>query len=371
VYSPIYRQLTLASIYLGTPEGRAAGARIAYGDVREAWRDYLEHYNQGRGFVLIGHSQGTRMLRQLIREEVDPKPEIRRRLVSAILLGGNVLVRKGQLAGGDFRTIPACTGPTQSGCVIAFSTFNDPPPSDSRFGRAPATDTSGAGFPAGPDYEVLCTNPASLATNGRKELTTYLRGEPFTPGLISVGLVVMYGGPPPMAPTPWLRPADRYTGRCEQTAGANVLMLQGIGGARRLNPSPDATWGLHLADVNIALGELVDTVGTQAAAYGTQAMARLPQLVLALHYRPGRDPGGRRCARPPLVASVRGADRGIVRRVDFRVRGRMIRRDRSRPFRARIGSTRTHAGAVNRFSAAAVLADGRRVRLHRSVRVCG
>ena len=269
VYAPVYRQLTLASIFTGSAEQRAAGVEIAYGDVREAWREYLARDNGGRGVVLIGHSQGTRMLRQLVREEIDPDPLARSRLVSALLLGGNVLVRKGRPDGGDFQKVPACTGQGQTGCVVAFSVFNETPPANARFGRPPSSDTSGVGFPAGPDYEVLCTNPASLAANAQAPLTTYVRSEPF-PGPIGAALIVMYGGPPPSAPTPWLQPADRYTGRCASEDGANFLLIEPIGSARRLNPSPDAGWGLHLADVNIALGELVALVASQAESYLSQ-----------------------------------------------------------------------------------------------------
>ena len=53
-----------------------------YEDVVEAWRAYLRRFNHGRGVVLIGHSQGTFVLRRLIREEIDPKASARRRLVS-------------------------------------------------------------------------------------------------------------------------------------------------------------------------------------------------------------------------------------------------------------------------------------------------
>jgi hypothetical protein len=277
VYAPMYRQLTLASINVATAEQRVAGGKLAYGDVREAWLDYLEHYNHGRGFILLGHSQGTRMLRQLVREEVDPKLTVRRRLVNATLLGGNVLVRKGQRIGGDFSHIPACTAADQIRCVIAWSTFNDPPPSNSRFGRSPDTDTTGAGFPTGPSYEVLCSNPASLGSNARKPLTSYMRSEPF-PGVIGALLVETYGGPQPSAATPWLQPADRYTGRCEQSAGANVLMLQPVGSARKLNPAPDPSWGLHLTDANIALGEEVDIARLAGARYVTLRTPR-PRIV--------------------------------------------------------------------------------------------
>ena len=41
-------------------------ARSPIGDVRAAWRNYLATRNQGRPFVLIGHSQGSLMLIQLL-----------------------------------------------------------------------------------------------------------------------------------------------------------------------------------------------------------------------------------------------------------------------------------------------------------------
>jgi len=107
IYAPMYRQLTLATINSAsgaTPEASA----IAYGDVLAAWQDYLANYNDGRGVVLIGHSQGTFMLIHLITTEIDPDPTVRRLLVSALLIGGNVTVAKGEDAGGDFENIPAC-----------------------------------------------------------------------------------------------------------------------------------------------------------------------------------------------------------------------------------------------------------------------
>ena len=115
----------------------------------EAWRTYLSRFNKGRGFVIIGHSQGTRVLRKLVREEIDRRRAVRRRMLSALLLGGNVLVRDGKRIGGDFQRIPACGFAQQLGCVIAYSVFNYTPPEDSRFGREPADDPY-LGLPGGP-----------------------------------------------------------------------------------------------------------------------------------------------------------------------------------------------------------------------------
>jgi hypothetical protein len=273
VWAPMYRQRTLASIN-GPAAQQEAALKLAYSDIQAAWLDYLRHYNHGRGVVLIGHSQGTTMLRQLIRTQVDPLPKVRRRLVSAILLGGNMTVRKGTLSGGDFQHVPGCASRRQTGCAIAYSTFNEPPPPNSRFGRPVAANgVNPFHFPTGDGYQVLCTNPAALGSGGTAPIKSYLRSEPF-PGLLGALLIEMYGGPPPSAPTPWLQPQDHYTAHCAHVANADVLMLEPVGSARKLNAAPDPTWGLHLADVNIALGDLVDLTATQARAYEAKHTAK-------------------------------------------------------------------------------------------------
>ncbi|MBV9007278.1 MAG: DUF3089 domain-containing protein, partial [Solirubrobacterales bacterium] len=115
VLAPMYRQVTLDGIGLGkTTTPLNFGLPLA--DVRSAFHTYLVKYNDDRGFVLIGHSQGAIVLRSLIARDVDPKPAVRRRLLSAILLGGNVLVKRGSAAGGDFKHIPACRRSSQIGC---------------------------------------------------------------------------------------------------------------------------------------------------------------------------------------------------------------------------------------------------------------
>jgi len=136
VYAPVYRQLTLVGIFKDlTAGGRERASRIAYAGVLSAWRQYLKRWNKGRGVVFIGHSQGTGMLKQLIQKQVDPSRRARRRVVSALLLGGNVIVPAGRAVGGDFEHIRACRTARQTGCVVAYSSFNETPPSDTFFGH--------------------------------------------------------------------------------------------------------------------------------------------------------------------------------------------------------------------------------------------
>lgn len=254
VFAPVYRQVTLAGI-LGVAPPSTAESERAYTDVRSAWRDYLRKYNHGRGVVLVGHSQGTFMLRQLVREEIDPKPRLRKRLISALLLGGNVLVKQGKDTGGDFKKIPACRSRRQTGCVIAFSTYNEAPPADAYFGR---TATAG--------QEVLCTNPAALG-GGWAKLTPIQPTEPFAPGTTIAGAVGALGVPEPPTSTAWRAFPGSYRGRCSSAGGADVLSIRSLGGAPVFTPSPTPQWGLHLVDANIALGQLVSVVGAQGAAW--------------------------------------------------------------------------------------------------------
>ena len=57
--------------------------------------------------------------------------------------------------------------------------------------------------------------------------------------------------------TPWVEAKGAYSGVCDSSDDADVLQISSLGGAPVLNPVPDATWGLHLVDANIALGNAV------------------------------------------------------------------------------------------------------------------
>ncbi len=252
VFAPVYRQVTLAGI-LGRFPGanREEASRIAYSGVASAWREYIRRFNRGRGVVLIGHSQGSGMLKQLVQAKIDPKRSARRRLVSALLLGSGVAVPPGRGVGGDFKHIPACRSATQIGCVVAYSTFNATPPGSSFFGRV-----------AG-NRQALCVNPAALVGRNRVFQPYFTANE--SSGLL--GGIAAY----PQAKTRWVSFPGLYRARCRSAAGYTWLHADTITGASdtrpRLAPAPTPGWGLHLWDVNIAAGNLVGLVKRESAAY--------------------------------------------------------------------------------------------------------
>lgn len=243
MWAPMYHQVTLQGIADVNHVDAGASAR-AYRSARAAFDDYLKHDNKGRGFVLIGHSQGSFVLKQLIADEIDKRPAVRRRMVSALLLGGNVTDKA-------YKHVKACAKAGQTGCVVAWSMFHDPPPADSVFGR-----TTLAG------QHVVCTSPARLGSSSK--LVAYQPTLPF-PGTIGAALGIFAPGQPTGVKTPWFAQPGRLTASCATTAdGASYLKVDGT---QLPTPVPNAGWGLHLGDMNLAMGNLTTIARKQIAAY--------------------------------------------------------------------------------------------------------
>jgi hypothetical protein len=121
-----------------------------------------------------------------------------------------------------------------------------------------------------PKLQVLCTNPAALG-GGAAPVTPINPSAPFAPGTaIALGITLMDADFPRPA-TPWAESPGAYSARCSTAGGASVLQVKARKGAPVFKPSPAPTWGLHLTDANIALGELVDLVGRQSAAYARRS----------------------------------------------------------------------------------------------------
>ncbi len=105
LYAPSYRQVTIAALRKVMMGQQSTGdGELAYADVLAAWKDYLARDNHGRGVVLVGHSQGSRVLLRLIKEEIDGKPA-QKQLVSALILGMNTPVDPAKDAYGS---LPLC-----------------------------------------------------------------------------------------------------------------------------------------------------------------------------------------------------------------------------------------------------------------------
>jgi len=265
MFAPLYRQLTLSMIGGGGP-APAPGTdprAIAYGDVVDAFKSYIANDSDGRGFVLIGHSQGAGMLGRLMEDEIDDEPRLRDRLVSAYILGSTVHVPQGEVVGGDLDNIPLCQADDQTGCVVSYATFraSAPPDADSFFGRS---------NDVGP---AACVNPADLAGGGPAPLHPYILVDGQLPGILG-GTLQPFADPARTAEiqTPWATYPDLLTGECRSDGQFTYLALTVNGDPA--DPRVDdikgdlpGGWGLHVMDANIAMGDIESLVASQAAAY--------------------------------------------------------------------------------------------------------
>lgn len=112
VYAPRYRQATLAA-FTDTKGNGIKALDTAYEDIKNAFRYYLAHYNQGRPIVIAGHSQGAFLASRLLNDFFDNDPKLRKQLVAAYLIGGNA--PKNLLT-----NIPVSDSAAQTGCYIAW-----------------------------------------------------------------------------------------------------------------------------------------------------------------------------------------------------------------------------------------------------------
>jgi pimeloyl-ACP methyl ester carboxylesterase len=257
VWAPMYRQVTLDG--LNTPGLSASSPEMvtSYQSLLAGFEDYLNHYNDGRPIVFIGHSQGAAIVIMLLQHLVDNDPALRSRLVLAIIAGGNVVVPTGALKGGSFANIPLCNSNGEAGCVIAYSSFPGEPPAGAFFGRPGQGVSLMSGQTAKNGLRVACANPASLG-GGNATLV------PFFP---TEGLMA----------TPWVEFPGLYGARCESASGATWLQVTKVTGPSDHRPvvqereGPD--WGYHVADINLALGNLVADTAAAEASWSKNAHA--------------------------------------------------------------------------------------------------
>lgn len=272
-YAPMYRQITLVGLRKALAAPGAAlnwGEGIQYDDVRDAWNYYLKNDNKGRGVVLVAHSQGSFILIDLIKREIDGKP-IQSKLVSAILMGTVVPVEKGKDVGGAFQHIPLCHTASQLGCLISFASFRStvPPPANTLFGRVPDANMAAA-----------CVNPAALA-GGSGQLHAYLSNDGRT--ITGTSKPKPWVMPEVPIETPFVSVPGLLTAKCtsnENASGYLEITVNGdpsdprvddITGDLGVGTNVLANWGLHLIDVNLTMGNLLDIVGAEAKAYTSKS----------------------------------------------------------------------------------------------------
>jgi len=242
VFAPLYRQATFGTLLTKDPAQRLPPLQLAYEDVRAAFDAYMQRYNGGRRVVMVGHSQGGGLIVRLLADRFDNDPALRSRLVVALPIGSDFTV-------GQLPNVPVCTRDDEQGCVVTFKTFVA--------GTQPRTWS-----PIGAGKVNACVNPTDVPGNGRGTLSQAM-----------FPTREAYGGPPPgpmFTGAPFLLVDSAYAAQCaDGVDGFRYLGVQATG----LTPLPltNSVWrgplGLHVFDMQLAQGDLIEIVRRRAARH--------------------------------------------------------------------------------------------------------
>jgi len=120
VFAPHYRQAQIYAFFALEDDGKDA-LELAYSDVAAAFEQYLSEYNNGRPFIVAGHSQGALLTRWLLERRISGTPLVNS-LVAAFPIGypmnANEILE-------SMPDIPVCTAATQTGCLVTWNTIGD------------------------------------------------------------------------------------------------------------------------------------------------------------------------------------------------------------------------------------------------------
>jgi hypothetical protein len=239
VFAPIYRQVT--SYGLNHPS-LATQPNLAMLDVQAAWNYYLQNDNQGRGVVIIGHSQGTILLQQLMAASIDGTAT-QALLVSAFLAGDPSLgVPPGGVVGGTFAHIPTCSDAAQTGCVYVWASYL-------------AGDTSAPPIFGGAHGDGLvsaCVSPSAPAGGSAMLKFYHTNSNP-----------------------PWVEALGQISGVCQAaSSGANIFVVTVEPGTlaaadtailKAAEVAPG--WGVHPQDIALVQGNMLDVLNAEITTW--------------------------------------------------------------------------------------------------------
>lgn len=254
VFAPYYRQVTIGT-YSARERVREACFDVAYEDVLAAFERYLAVDNQGRGFVLVSHSQGSQITSRLLRERIEGDPAVHARLVAALPIGWSLATDAGGLTGGSFADTPVCRSADELGCVVGYRTYaagNEFPVENDDFREGPRS---------------VCVHPGDPGGDGPAPLA----GAYFP---VDLDDATWPAGVDPAVPYVLYR--DYFEAQCVTQGDLTALEVRPHDGDPRTNPLDFSakivagTLGTHIYDVQFGLGDLVDLVGVKATAYANK-----------------------------------------------------------------------------------------------------
>ncbi len=142
-YAPYYRQMIFEA-YQQPLDTLEKIADFAAADVNDAFQYYMSNYNHGRPFFLVGHSQGSQMLIELLKHGMTEKQ--RQQMVAAYCIGYHVTAE-------ELAAYPEALKPATDSLMPGLVVFNS------------VTDTAAIGMVSKGDMVGINPTTWSMATD--------------------------------------------------------------------------------------------------------------------------------------------------------------------------------------------------------------
>ncbi len=119
VYAPFYRQDDAGStLLLPSDEQAKVVGGIPTTDATAAFDYYIKHFNNGRPFILVGHSQGAIVLSNLLSGYLKQNPAVYQKMIAAYVIGWPITAA--YLAQNPH--LKFAEGPDDVGVIISYNT---------------------------------------------------------------------------------------------------------------------------------------------------------------------------------------------------------------------------------------------------------
>ena len=121
VFMPYYRQ---AGMMFAAEEAKKSGdprtafATVPYADITAALDYYFENYNNGRPFIIAGHSQGSGIVSLVLKDYFNEHPDYYERMIAAYVIGFSIT--KDYLE--ENTHLKFATGESDTGVIISWNT---------------------------------------------------------------------------------------------------------------------------------------------------------------------------------------------------------------------------------------------------------
>lgn len=213
VWAPRYRQATFGAFLTSKSQAQQA-LDFAYRDVAAAFDQFLKEAGN-RPIILAGHSQGALHLTRLLADRVAGKP-LANRIIAAYVIGWPISITADLPKLG----LPGCSGPDETGCILSWQSFSEPPDPSLILDTFDQTN----GFTGQPrrGTPMLCTNPLTGKPNDSagaeanlggllpsRDLTSAVLQKNLVPARCEGRGILMIGSTPPDL-GPYVLPGNNY-----------------------------------------------------------------------------------------------------------------------------------------------------------------